>query len=692
MSVTSNVEPGVTYLLQKLTGTFDPRYPDRRVTRSTDSVQQSQAPDYEKLDPEAEIELRFEFNYGLLPTEPSQLLVAAARPDVAVFQFNLSAVDQVAAQRILPDILFDFYGADQITPQLTLALVQYMFTNCGESIDDVQRVRAVANPLRQFALTLLLGEGLKVSRDDFASGMVGYERIKDLFRTQCRLLYPKYQTLMTGRGWQQALQQYNWALDKVIADEGVAVARGRRPWESTKEAVADAFKIPNRSLTRLETALDRLEALIDQEEYSGRRPDSPVRLRFTLHPLEEQWLEALETSDETAFYEGMPARAVHAIELIRSAGDQGYTLEEVQAVMALLQGRQYVTLDQRSNMLIRRIDNIDDIKEQIAGDLGRLSGAIDRLEAAVAEFERGRFPLDELRHQLEEVTVREEAELLRREIHRYEATVRSFATSRGAEHRERYQREITLLLNTVQAGVPGWLGLPFPASPLQDLLEQQRRNYAEAFETTLREVREVALENSRTLQGLPESPIDSLIALQRALPDLRRASERFKTRLQGYADLKEDLDAWRRLVHDMAEFTGLTKDIAEKYGSDRWGREAADLWTNTRAQIASNPLNLPTLHRKVSEQLTTLSSQLRTWLDSQREGYEQRRQRYEEALDLAGMGARLRIPFNPEYPRRVLQCAGRDRPEPSIAKSGRDAASTERDSTAGTLCQAGPGH
>ncbi len=88
----------------------------------------------------------------------------------------------------------------------------------------------------------------------------------------------------------------------------------------------------------------------------------------------------------------------------------------------------------------------------------------------------------------------------------------------------------------------------------------------------------------------------------------------------------------------MAEFTGLTKDIAEKYGSDRWGREAADLWTNTRAQIASNPLNLPTLHRKVSEQLTALSSQLRTWLDSQREGYEQRRQRYEEALDLAGMG------------------------------------------------------
>ncbi len=84
-------------------------------------------------------------------------------------------MDQVAAQQILPDILFDFYQPPIRSPAVTLALVQYMFANCGESIDDVQRVRAVANPLRQFALTLLLGEGLKVSRDDFASGMVGYD-------------------------------------------------------------------------------------------------------------------------------------------------------------------------------------------------------------------------------------------------------------------------------------------------------------------------------------------------------------------------------------------------------------------------------------------------------------------------------------------------------------------------------------
>ncbi len=105
--------------------------------------------------------------------------MAAARPTLPFSSSNLSAVDQVAAQRILPDILFDFYGADQITLQLTLALVQYMFTNCGESIDDVQRVRAVANPLRQFALTLLLGEGLKVSRDIRPQGLSGTNASKN---------------------------------------------------------------------------------------------------------------------------------------------------------------------------------------------------------------------------------------------------------------------------------------------------------------------------------------------------------------------------------------------------------------------------------------------------------------------------------------------------------------------------------
>jgi len=640
----------IKYQLQLLTGTFDHRYPERKLALSVAAMPQSPAPDWEKLEPEVEIEMRFEFNYGLSPAEPSQLLVAPDRPDVAVFQFNLNAVDQEGAQKILPDVLFDYYSADQMTPQLALALVHYMFAHSGDLPDDVHRVRTVAAPLRQFALMLLLGEDLNVNRDEFASGMVGYERVKDLFRVQCQFLYPRYQTLMTGRRWQQELQQYNYALERVINDEGVAVARGRRPWETTKQNAADALTIPNRSLTRLETLLDSLEDLIEKEEYSGRKASSPIRLRFQLHPLEEQWLEELETSGETAYYEGMQAPAVYAIELIRKARAQGYTLEELQEVMGLMRSRQFVTLDQRQNMLIRRIDNMEEIKSQVQSDLDRLAEAVDRLEDAVPEFDRRRISLRELRERLETAGIREEADLLKRDIRRHWATVKSFAASRTADRREKYLQEVGTLRNLVQSGVPLWLSRPFASGPLHDLLEQQRQNYAGAFETTLHEIRQLALEGSTTLQNLPETPIESLVILQRALPELCRASKRQQTRLQSYTDIREDMDTWRRLIEQMTVFTERAQQITEKYGSDRWEQAASTLWQQACDEMMANPLNLPTLHRDVGQQLADLQQKLEKWLQNRREDYEQQRQRYEDALQQAGVETLLRIPFNQQHP------------------------------------------
>jgi uncharacterized protein YoxC len=641
---------GVKYQLQQLEGTFDRRYPQRNLTVAIAVMPQSSAPDWQKLDPEADIELRFEFNYGLSAVEPSLLLVAPERPDVAIFQFNLNAVDKKGAQRILPDVLFDYYNADQMTPQLALALVHYMFAHSGDLPDDIHRVRAVAAPLRQFALTLLLGEEIQVNRDEFASGMVGYERIKDLFRAQCQLLYPRYQTLITGRRWQQELQQYNYALERVINDEGVAVARGRQLWETTKENAADAFTIPKRSLTRLETLLDSLEDMIVKEEYSGRRASSRIRLRFQLHPLEEQWLEELEESKETTLYEGMQAPAVYAIELIRKARDQGYILEEVKEIMGLMKSRQFVILDQQQNMLIRHIDDMEDIKNQVQSKIDRLAEAVDKLEEAVPEFDRRRIPLRELRERLEAAGIREEAELLKSDIRRHWATVKSFAASHAADRREKHLHEVGILRNLLQSGVPQWLSRPFASGPLHDLLEQQRQNYAGAFETTLREIRQLALEGSTTLQNLPEPPIESLVILQAALPELCRASERLQTRLQSYTDIREDMDAWRRLIEQMTIFTEQAKQITEKYGSENWEQIASKLWQQARDEMMSNPLNLPTLHQDVGQQLANRRQQLDEWLQNRREDYEQQRQRYEDALQQTGVEARLRIPFNSQHP------------------------------------------
>jgi hypothetical protein len=373
-------------------------------------------------------------------------------------------------------------------------------------------------------------------------------------------------------------------------------------------------------------------------------------LRFQLHSLEEQWLEALDVSDKTASYEGDPAPAVDAINLVRRAQAQGYTLQEVQEVMGLLESRQYVAYDQRDNMLIRRIDNVAEIKSQVQEDLRRLIESVDRLERAVPEFDRRDFPIYELRDRLDAVGLREEAELLRQDIRRYRSDIKSFSASHVTRRREMYTQELSDLRSLVQAGVPPSLSRAFPASPLQDLLEKQRQNYADAFEKTLLEVRDLMLEGSKMLQNLPASSLDALALLQKALPEITKTSKRLKTRLQGYTDVREDMDAWRRLVEQMTNFTEQAQLITEKYGSSQWEQGASVLWQEARSEMMANPLTLPTLHQDVEQQLAELRQQLEAWLKNQREDYEQQRQRYEEALNCVGIEARLRIPFNAQFP------------------------------------------
>ena len=73
------------YMVRDLTGTFDKRYPQRKLTLAVAALSQSPVPNWEKLEPDADIEMRFEMNFGLPVSEPSQLLVSPERPNCCGF-------------------------------------------------------------------------------------------------------------------------------------------------------------------------------------------------------------------------------------------------------------------------------------------------------------------------------------------------------------------------------------------------------------------------------------------------------------------------------------------------------------------------------------------------------------------------------------------------------------------------------
>lgn len=646
----SEVRSGQTaYQLQPLIGTFDKAYPQRDVTLAVTAVRQSAAPSWKKFNSDADIEIRFELNYELPPTEPGQLLVSSDRPDVAVFQFNLQTTLPGAARNILPEVLFEYYPPERMTPLLCLGLLYYMSENSGDTAADKNRIRAVANPLRQYVLMALLGEHLMVQPEQFMSSMVGHDRIKELFKAQCRALFPNYKTLITSSTWQQNVQQYNYALERIVNDEGVAVARGRRPWETTKNKAADAFRIPKLSLTRLETLLDGLSDLIEKEEYSGRQADSPIRLRFHLHPLETEWLEMLDSSRETGRHNGMTVPALYAVELLRQTQEQGYKAEEVQAVLSLMQTRQFVAFDQRQGLLLRSVDAIDDLQAAVQEQFDTLKAMIGQLEAHIPEFDSSRFPLSDMEHKLAEAKARDELEILKNEIRQRISTIQNFAHSRASSRQEEFALEIKKLHRIIEQGVPDWLSKPYTESPLKEILEKQRHQYTGAYEATLREIRLLATEATTSLQQLPNASIDKLLVLQIALPELRKNVEKLNTRRRSYDDHKDDLNAWRQVVEQANALQLRAQAVSQKYGTTQWDDLVSDFWQRQQAQL-TNPLTIATSHHEFQRQLAEVEHTLNSWLENQRDDFERQRSRYEAALAQAGLSSSLRIPFDQQRP------------------------------------------
>lgn len=638
----------IEYQAEFFRGSFDARYPDRLVAVLITAVPQSPPPQWQKPTGDADIELRFELNYGIAASEPSRLLVSPTKPGVAVFQLNVNTFSTEDAEKMLR-ALTEYYDTEQLTPLLALSLMDHLYRNRGDRPDDRNRVNMVIAPLRQYALTVLLNERLETTPQDFASNMVGTERIKDLFRQQCRQLYPDYHTLIATRNWRENLQQYNYALDKVIADDGLSVARGRRPWKASKEDIADAFRIPGRRLVNLEPLIDVLGDLIVKEEFSGRQSSSEVSLRFQLHPLEQDWLSQLEGSRERVKRDGAELAALPAEQLMRGAKQTGYTDAEILEVIRLLQTRRFIDYDPKKNLLIRTVDDVDDLRDAVAAQISALENLVNGLKA-LPDFESGRYPIMHLRTTLEAAKERDEIEAIKAEVRQHDSNLRAFASQRLAIVKEKLQKEQEGLLERIQQGVPAWLGREFAASPLKDPLEKQRSDVAAAYEAALDDIRQAREDSIKSAQQIVGSGPEPIVSISKNLSDLSRLSRRLNTRVQSFEDRKEDMDAWRRVSEATVQLNAMAQHAQQVYGNDELLIEVNQLWSALRAKFEAQPLAVLGMHNDAEAQIEARRRRVTEWLERRREDFEKRCQAYRKALARSGIEAELRILFDTEHP------------------------------------------
>jgi len=641
---------GIKYQSVILHGSPDNNYPERTIAVMVTALPHSAAPDWKKTFDQADIELRFELNYSVSTSEPSRLIIAPERPDIAVFQLNILSVNSSEAGRIIPKVFFDYYMLDRWSPLLTLALMDHLFKNKGDSVDDQQRITAVIQPLRQYSLLVLLGENLETTPQEFASRMVGLDRIKDLLRKQCQQLYPKYKTLITNPKWKENLQQYKLALQRLISQNELSIARGRRPFVATKEEVADTFVIPGRRLTNIEPLLENLKDLIVKEEFSGRSASSKVTLRFRLHPLEEDWLNQLDNSSEKVRRNGLEVPSLPAELLLRYAKQEGYTDPEIGEILYLLKERGFVDHDPKNNLLTRTVDAVDDLREAVQAQMKTLEESVQALVDALPDFDANSYPLSKLRTQLAEAKERDQIETVKGDIRQYTVRLNSFASSRISALKEKLREEREKLHDLIRKGLPIWLKTTFESSPLQDLLEKQRCDLASEYQALLDEIRLLHETSLGATRPTYNSTIEELTVTYDALIELTKQSQKLTTRLKSYQDRQEDFDAWRRVSRSAVEVNSEALNAYQKFNYPQFKDEVEQLWVTLRTRFEAQPLSFLSSHRTVSKDIAKYMQQIARWLDGRREDFDEQCLTYQQLLATAHIRAELKIPFDRERP------------------------------------------
>lgn len=639
---------GVKYQAKVFRGNLDSTYPERVVAILAAAVPSSPAPNWKKHIEQADIELRFEFNYNLPPTEPSRLIVSPERPDVAIFQFNTMAL-RPNDVKIIPQIFFEYYGPERWNPFLCLSLMDYLVKHQGDVLEDQKQVSAFIPQLRQFALLVLLGDQLESVSPEFTSRMVGSERIKDLLKKQCQVLYPRYKTLITNPKWQDNIQSYEIAVRTLVAQNELSIVRGRRSYEATKEEVATIFAIPGKRLGNIEPLVENLKYLVAKEDFSGRTATSMVTLRFCLHPLEEDLLAQLENSDEKVRRNGVEVPRLPAELLLRYAKQEGYTQSEIRAILGLMKERRFVDTDARFN-LERRVDNVDDLRDRIQEQLTKVEAQVYQLADALPDFDKSRYPLSKLQTQLEKAQERDELETTNREVLQLSGQLRNFVIHRLNAYRQKLSDAREDLHQRVRQGVPIWLSSTFDPSPLQDLLEKQRQDLATAYQELLGEIRQL-YDTSMSLSNKEYSSLtEDVIASYEELQKISKTSEKLITRMKSYQDRQEDFEAWRKVSRAAAEADAEAGNALKVYANGEFKAEAEQLWAALHTRYSSQTLSFLSSHRSVGKDIEKFRARVLNWLDRRRDDFEEQCLTYQQLLANAHIKAELKIPFDRERP------------------------------------------
>jgi hypothetical protein len=423
-------------------------------------------------------------------------------------------------------------------------------------------------------------------------------------------MYPDYETLMLVANWTSSLAKYRNALKHLEYNHE---KQGQVTFDGTKEEIAELFALKN---TGLDSFISNFSVLLlVQQPFPTQREvkeGKKGRVRFQLHPLEQQIRKWLADSSDT--HQLKMANKIHTVHTIptnqiyRKAGELGYHHKEVDEVLNLMSDRALI-VQVRGEIReeINLAPSIDDLVADIEAwqkDVAKLLEVFNQhqLRSWAEEAEKALvFVNQELRQKLDE----EKAIGARRKVQSNRHQLEEFVKDR---HQDLVRSIRQFERNTPQLNPLHIKTLTNPVQGQVSYVEQVndiRSRVLRQFNTLAREVASYR-EQIKSLAASLETDnleITTLVKLAEEYKTLQSNNEPLQEKVETATKDFNMFTEWGRLVKDGSDLSEQIQELSDAVRDERakFQKLSQDIMGHLSANKTAALPDAPTFENQLRE-------------------------------------------------------------------------------------------
>jgi hypothetical protein len=613
-------------------GTFDPKYPERRllVNVSRDRAEAVKSPE--------ELGLGFWFDPNTDYDSPGRIESVKGEGGLALFQLNL--LRQPSRPLNIPYVGELGYPLRKVNPAFMLALVQHLRDNEHLIPEDEKRVQMppFLRSLVDYSIQLLFGEEILENTEFEGLSKVGLELPKQVFSRMCRSRYPDYQTLITTGRWQPVCTAYLNALNSQAVSSSLSVLRGNRPLELPQR---DALTLLSQTRVQsFKAIVENLAGLLEAD--LGAKADSSSTLRFKQHPAEQAFLEALAGSEEKITREQMGLGILDQYEGFDLLRRLGYREDEIAFLIDMLKTRRLIDYDAKQQCFIEVVESAAERQDALVAVVSDLTKRTDIL-AEIPDFDDDWF-LTEAAQIKEKVRACDDTEMLEEyqvRLQQLRDTLNQFSKQWAAKIDVNFENIRHVAGQMARAGLPAELSRPLKSdvswvgelAQCRALLEDKYQRCYSAF----RSVEKRVTSAWSTWTSAPPNDPEALVLLYRENRAAQSEIEEAQTSLEAAKGYLRGYSAWSNVLNAASRAYRDALGCETSYKEERFRQALDAVFGEIIEQFQKKRLEALPNHEMYADKFQEIQDQINEWLRGRRESFMQAKRFYEETLKAFGV-------------------------------------------------------